>query len=88
MPRYNGTGPMGQGALSGRGMGPCAQRNQGYDARGYGGRGMGCGNGRGFGRGLGFAPVVSEREMLEENMRYLEEELKAVKEALGNSKED
>ena len=99
MPRYNGTGPRGQGALTGRGMGYCAQRTTGYDARGYG-RGIGCGMGRGFGRGmgyglganfargLGYAPNVSEREMLEENMRYLEEELKAVKDALSNSKED
>ncbi|MDY0236289.1 MAG: DUF5320 domain-containing protein [Gudongella sp.] len=87
MPRYNGTGPRGQGPLTGRGMGYCAQRTPGYDTRGYG-RGIGCGMGRGFGRGLGYAPIVSEREMLEENMRYLEEELNAVKAALGNTKED
>ena len=71
MPRYNGTGPRGQGPLSGRGMGYCAQRAVGYYGRGYG-RGIGCGMGRGFGRGLGYAPNISEREMLEENMRYLE----------------
>ena len=87
MPRYNGTGPIGQGALSGRGMGYCAQRFQGFDAMGYG-RGMGCGNRRGFARGLGFAPIISEKEMLEENLRYLEEELNAVKEALRHTKED
>ncbi len=23
MPRFNGTGPLGQGAMTGRGMGPC-----------------------------------------------------------------
>ncbi len=88
MPRYNGTGPLGQGPLSGRGMGYCAERSQSYDARGYGGRRMACGMGRGFKRGLGFAPMVSEREMLQDHMRSLEEELKAVKEALGNTKED
>lgn len=26
MPRFDGTGPMGQGALSGRGLGPCGRR--------------------------------------------------------------
>ena len=62
MPRGDRTGPMGQGPMTGRGMGYCA----GYDVPGfqngpwgmggfggrgmggYGGRGMG---GRGFGRG-------------------------------------
>ena len=87
MPRYNGRGPAGQGPLSGRGMGYCAQRNPAFDARGNGRR-MGCGMGRGPGRGFGFAPEVSEREMLEDHMKYLEEELKAVKDALGNSRED
>lgn len=88
MPRYNGTGPRGQGPLSGRGMGYCGQTNPEYGRMGYGRR-MNCGNmGRGFGRNFGYGPAVSEREMLEENMRYLEEELKAVKDALNNSKED
>lgn len=87
MPRYNGSGPLGQGPLSGRGMGYCAQRSPGFDARGSG-RGMGCGRGRGPGRAFAFGPAVSEREMLEDHMKYLEEELKAVKDALGNSRED
>jgi|LSQX01.2.fsa_nt_gb hypothetical protein len=87
MPRYNGTGPRGQGSLSGRGRGYCAQRSPGYDSISYGRR-MGCGMGRGFGRGLGLAPILSEREILEDHMRSLEEELRAVKDALGNTKED
>lgn len=50
MPRGNGTGPMGMGAMTGRGMGFCA----GYESPGYanmipGGSAWSC-----FGRGRGF----------------------------------
>jgi hypothetical protein len=53
MPRGDGSGPMGQGPMTGGGFGPC-----GGGAR-YGGRGGGYGPGgggygRGFGRGQGF----------------------------------
>lgn len=59
MPKGNGTGPTGMGAMTGRGAGYCA----GFTTPGYmnpqaGGRGRGCGLGRGagggFGRGAGF----------------------------------
>jgi len=54
MPRGDGTGPMGQGPMTGRGAGYCA----GYPVPGYanswGGRmGMAWGRGRGGGRGYG-----------------------------------
>lgn len=56
MPRGDRTGPMGQGPVTGRGLGYCS----GYDspgfAKGFGGgmgRGMGFGRGSGFGRGMG-----------------------------------
>ena len=50
MPGFNGTGPRGYGAMSGRGLGPCG----GGRARGPGcGRGYGAGYGAGYGRGLG-----------------------------------
>ena len=49
MPRGDGSGPAGQGPMTGRGLGYCA----GYDAPGYmAGGGGGCGWG-GFGRGFG-----------------------------------
>ena len=65
MPRGDRTGPIGQGPMTGRGMGHCA----GYPTPGYmnpgggGGRGMAWGRGGGFGRGMawgrggGFAPA-------------------------------
>ena len=50
MARGDGTGPMGQGPLSGRGMGYCAGEVVG---RPYG-RGAGYVRGAGFGRGGGY----------------------------------
>ena len=44
MPKYDGTGPQGQGAMTGRGMGPCG-----------GGMARGLGRGRGFCRWFGFS---------------------------------
>ena len=50
MPGFNGTGPNGQGPLTGGGRGPCGQ-GQAY-GRGFG-RGFAHGYGRGHGRGFG-----------------------------------
>lgn len=71
MPNFNGTGPMGQGSMTGRGLGNCGTgRGQGGQGRGRsGGLGMGRRNrsgngrgGRGFGRGQGrgLGPVVQD----------------------------
>ena len=48
MPYYDGTGPMGQGPMTGRGLGPCAEE-AGPRSR----------FGRGFGRGPGFRRRMS-----------------------------
>lgn len=69
MPRFDGTGPMGQGPRTGRGMGNCPG-------------GMGFGRGRGFGY-RNFFTKKEEAEMLKEEKVALEEELKAVKERLS-----
>ncbi len=76
---------MGQGPMSGRGMGPCAG-----GARLMGGRGMGRGYGgrgaRGYGMGMGFAPPVyaaPTKEMLQSEKAMLEAELKAIDEKLA-----
>lgn len=52
MPRGDGTGPNGAGAMSGRGMGRCGT-NRGTGAGRSMGRGAGRGMGRGAGRGMG-----------------------------------
>jgi hypothetical protein len=46
MPGFDGTGPLGQGALTGRQAGYCADARRGH--------GIGRGLGRGFARGAGF----------------------------------
>jgi len=57
MPGYDGTGPLGQGPMTGRGMGLCAGGDR-YNKPGFFGRWFGrrFGFGRGFraGRGMGF----------------------------------
>ena len=70
MPRFNGTGPMGQGSMTGRGFGPCG---------GGMGRGWGCGGGYGFGFRRFISPK-NELAALEDEEKMLEEELAAVKE--------
>jgi hypothetical protein len=67
MPRYDGTGPFGAGPLTGRGLGPCGG--------GYG-RGYGC-----YGRK--FYTKTEEKDLLEDSVQALEEDLKAAKERLA-----
>jgi len=53
MPRMDGTGPMGQGAMTGRGMGNC-QGNCDTEKLGVGyGKGIGRGQGKGMGCSYG-----------------------------------
>lgn len=87
MPKQNGTGPDGKGTRSGRGLGRCGQKTEGPDAQGYG-RGRGCGMGRRAGRGSEGPPTSFEKTTLEENVRYLEEELTNMKQALINLQEE
>ncbi len=76
MPNLNGTGPMGQGSQTGRGLGNCNPANNsneqqniqrplgGFFRRGGGGsfgRGFGGGFGRGFGGGAGYGMGFSWR---------------------------
>ncbi|HEC21013.1 MAG TPA: hypothetical protein ENI70_00685 [Candidatus Peregrinibacteria bacterium] len=51
MPRFDRTGPQGQGPKTGRGTGPCAGSPR---AQGRGGYGTGRGFGRGLRRGFGW----------------------------------
>jgi len=79
----DGTGPMGMGPMTGRGLGPC-----GY---GYGrGRGFGLGYGRGYGQGLPWSPwsyrqptVTEEKSVVQDDIAALKEELKAAEDRLS-----
>ena len=96
MPRGDGTGPLGRGSMTGRGMGYCA----GFDAPGYansarvGGRMRGrC---FGFGRGMGYAwgasmPLAYQEEepQLDKRLSDLEckiDELSGIIKALRENK--
>jgi len=87
MPLRDGTGPYGEGPLTGRGLGPCGR---GLAFR----RGTGFGRGLGLGRGFGFrAPVEpvelskeqkvkileAEKAEIEAELKELEKEIQAIK---------
>lgn len=69
MPGMDKTGPLGQGPLTGRGLGPC-----GAGAR----RGFGRGMGRGFGMGCRRFAMAGQPVVLSESdeKKILEQELK------------
>ena len=104
MPGRDGTGPLGRGALTGRGLGDCEGGRAGYTGRAFGfgrGRGMrGCGFGRGMGgwmgsgRGYGLRAWyadesgVSGREALNEQKNVLERQLEAIQARLDGLSEE
>lgn len=68
MARRDGTGPWGQGAMTGRGFGPCGgNRVFGYRSRCFG-RGWGMG-------GRGVASLQDYKEMLKNELSWVNEEL-------------
>ncbi len=94
MPGRNRTGPLGQGAMSGRGQGDCGG-TAAYDqapaigrgrgrVMGGGGGGMGRGRGRGMGRGLGrgFGPQEAVDAPVGRNQAELEREIEELKSRL------
>lgn len=89
MPRGNGTGPMGAGSMTGRGLGPCADANAVNYGGGFGqGMGLGCrrGFGRGFGRGIGLNQNSSktQKEVLQEQKDILKSRLDVIDKQLEN----
>ncbi|MBN1585511.1 DUF5320 domain-containing protein [Candidatus Uhrbacteria bacterium] len=75
MPRMNGTGPNGQGPMTGRGQGPC-----------NGGRPVGrCGRVGGFGFGRGFGFRADSRQSLDEEEQALRNRLEAIREERESS---
>jgi len=97
MPWGHGTGPLGRGPISGRGLGYCA----GYNSPGAAKPGLGRGLRRGMGRGNFWGPRLggawcrravpfyppaydpsNEKEQLKSYAEYLEHELSAVRERL------
>jgi len=92
MPAKDGTGPMGMGARTGRGFGPCG----GNSAQPIYGYGYGCGYGRGRGFRQMRAPYPfkpadidpnAEKSLLQDQVRMLEQELELVKNLLKKFEE-
>ncbi len=95
MPGRNRTGPLGQGAMSGRGLGDCrgtaAQneaptfgRGRGMGGGGGMGRGQGLGRGQGMGRGFGrgLAGQIVDDVSAGQNQAELEREIEELKKRL------
>ena len=96
MPGFDGTGPSGQGPMTGWGAGRCAG-NAPAPGAGFGrGLGRGRGFGRGFGRGLcrwgaagapalANAPVSAEDEenVLKNQLSWLQRQVQAIEERLA-----
>ncbi len=77
MPKFDGTGPRGQGPMTGRGFGPCGK-----------GLGMGLGGGRGYGRGLGRYFGWNQPQTKEEKLKALADYKKALEEELEDIKKE
>ena len=82
MPGRDGTGPLGIGARTGRGLGCCVVSDQ-YNA----GLGLGLGCGRGFGRGNRYYAIPasgteSSKELLQAQKELLERRLDIVNKQL------
>ena len=75
MPGGDRTGPMGQGPLTGRGAGYCAQVGSRFCRRGFGGFGR-------FGAQVG-TYQVDEKQTLQNEMDYLEKRLDDIKAILN-----
>jgi hypothetical protein len=94
MPGRDGTGPRGVGPVTGWGLGPCVneetERGYGRGRRGGFGRraryGMGYGNPRGGGR-WSEMPTVSRKELLEDEIGFLKQQLDRAREELSQLKD-
>lgn len=91
MPRRDGTGPMGAGSMTGRGLGSCTGANAVTYGAGLGlglGLGLACrrGFGRGFGRGLAVNQNSSktQKELLQEQKDVLKNRLDVIDKQLEN----
>lgn len=102
MPGMNGTGPMSQGPMTGRGMGLCNTSSSiaRGSAQGYG-RGIGLGQGcrRGFARGFRGGIGVNASDfagrnnmtdinVIEQRQSLIEEQLESIKEKLASLSND
>lgn len=94
MPRNDGTGPVGAGAMTGKGLGSCSGVNASIPGAGFGwGAGLGFGYRRGFGRGFGRGyngyvinqdSPKTQKELLEQQKTILQSRLEVIDQELDN----
>jgi len=92
MPRRDGTGPMGAGSMTGRGLGLCTGVNAAKYGAGLGMMGLGLGLAcrRGFGRGFGRGFAINQtspktqKELLNEQKTMLQDRLEVIDKQLEN----
>ena len=91
MPRRDGTGQMGAGSMTGRGLGSCTGANAVKYGAGLGlGLGLGLACRRGFGRGFGRGTAVNQnsskaqKELLQEQRTVLKSRLDVIDKQLEN----
>jgi len=84
MPYFNGTGPQGKRPHTGRGMGPCSDKESQSAPKGFLGRlGLGRNRGAGLGTGRRQAPQAqNQRQALEQRAAALKQELDNIEEDL------
>jgi hypothetical protein len=84
MPRRDGTGPMGFGPMTGRGLGFCNVANVSRMGLGPGlGLGLGLGRGRGFGRRMAYpVDAKTQKELLEQQKAFLQDRLDMINKQL------
>ena len=82
MPKFDQTGPLGEGPLTGRGFGPCKSGSRiGF------GRGVGFGRGRRFGRGFYQETPRTKQETIEDMQAYkksLQDEIEDIDKEIGD----
>jgi hypothetical protein len=83
MPRGDGTGPMGRGSMTGRGMGYCVRAFESGEAS-YIGGGIRRGSRRWFGRGCTVmnASAENKKEFLEDEKNFLQRRLESLEKEL------
>ena len=83
MPRRDGTGPMGAGSMTGRGLGLCTGANT---VRYGAGIGLGCRRGFAGGYGRGFVgnqvSAETQKEQLQEQKNFLQDQIKNIENQL------
>jgi hypothetical protein len=88
MPRRDGLGPMGAGPATGWGAGPCGG---GYGMGRYPGRGRGFRHVAGYCPpmfGWGMAPQVNREDVLRQQKEFMEEQIRLINDELKAEKEE